>query len=98
MFVCMDLILNSYHCWLNEAAKIGASVSSLDTVSVNQKVGCKRFSFYVGAGNNANLIRSVLRKRHWWKEVDTPDKAHLVWTQLRILSTLQRCKKHEEDW
>jgi len=27
------------------------------------------YKFYVGEGNNSNLIRGILRRRYWWTQV-----------------------------
>lgn len=64
---------------------------------VNKEKG--KYLYYVGHGNNANLIRSLLRKRSWWVEVDSIAKANLVWTQLKVASVLEKIELHiEEDW
>ena len=99
MTSCLDLILNSFHCCLHEDT-INRSVSqmTLEGVNINRQLGQKRFNYYLGAGNNANLIRSVLRKRPWWREVEAPERAQLVWTQLKVESVLERSVKHQEQW
>ena len=101
MMACLDILLNTHHCYLIETPAPATSPSSeaaLDSVSVNQKISGKKYCYYVGMGNNANLIRSVFRKRLWWKEVDSIDKAQFVWTQLKNEAVIERCEKHETDW
>ena len=38
--------------------------------------------FYIGRGNNGNLIRSLMRKRFWFEETSEKE-AHFVWTQIK---------------
>lgn len=42
-------------------------------------------SFYVGKGNNRNLIKEMLKKRWWWSIVEEKNKKtpHFTWTQLK---------------
>lgn len=32
----------------------------------------KSYKFYVGRGNNKNLIKSLMKKRFWFEEVSDP--------------------------
>ena len=87
MFNCFDIILNSFHVRLAQEQKEIEYISGLPkeinkTFYKNWKSRVK-YTYYVGGGNNANLIRSILRKRGWWSEVDNISNAHFVWTQLR---------------
>lgn len=41
------------------------------------------FKFYVGLGNNGNLVRAILKKRFWFEPTKNREEAHLVWTQLK---------------
>lgn len=47
-----------------------------------------RYYYFIGGGNNANLIRSILSKRSWWVETDILNKANFVWSQLKIQTVL----------
>ena len=49
-----------------------------------------RFKYFVGKGNNRNLIVSVLRKRWWWAETNDINSANFVWTQLKHRPTIKR--------
>lgn len=44
----------------------------------------RTFKFYVGKGNNGNLIKSIMKKRFWFEEVDDPMKADFIWSQIKI--------------
>ena len=41
------------------------------------------YKYYLGKGNNAQLVKTVLGNRWWWTRVEEDDKAqaNLVWTQ-----------------
>ena len=47
------------------------------------------YKYFVGVGNNAQLVKTVLGNRWWWSRVEEADKAqaNLVWTQWK-----------EKDW
>lgn len=47
------------------------------------------YKYFVGKGNNAQLVKTVLGNRWWWSRVEETDKAqaNLVWTQWK-----------EKDW
>lgn len=95
----MDIILNSFHCSLDNPKryllqKMPIEGVTLGANSFNPAVKKTRFQYYVGPGNNANLIRSLLRKRSWWVEVDSIAKANLVWTQLKVSAVLDRVERH----
>ena len=41
------------------------------------------YKFYVGEGNNSQLIKKCLKSRGYWMQVDfLADSPNLVWTQL----------------
>ena len=42
------------------------------------------------------MIRSLMRKRSWWVEVDSVSKANFIWTQLRIPTVINRLEVHED--
>jgi hypothetical protein len=54
----------------------------------SKKIKNIKYYYYIGNGNNANLIRSIFRKRSWWAEADNIGKANFVWTQLKLPSIL----------
>ena len=39
------------------------------------------YTAYIGRGNNSSLVKDILKKRWWWKIVDSADEACFVWTQ-----------------
>ena len=88
MHDCLTIILNSYHC-------------SFLPKKVEEPEGRRkerqRFTYYIGAGNNGNLVRSLMRKRCWWTEVDSTSKANLVWTQLRLPGVLEKMELLKND-
>ena len=49
-----------------------------------------KYKFFVGKGNNRNLIKSILRQRWWWTETNDISSANLVWTQLKHLPSIDR--------
>lgn len=44
---------------------------------------CDKFKYFVGAGNNKNLIVSLMKKRWWWSQTNSMTEAHFVWTQIK---------------
>lgn len=50
---------------------------------------CRKYKYYVGAGNNKNLIISLMKKRWWWTEVNSMNDANFIWTQLKQAKILQ---------
>lgn len=55
-----------------------------------------QYTCHVNKYNNPNLIRKVLRKRPWWKEVTYQDEAQInfTWVQFTIRPFLQKIPKH----
>ncbi len=43
-----------------------------------------KIKFYVGPGNNSNLIKGVMRRRPWFALTDKVSEANLVWTQIKV--------------
>ena len=43
-----------------------------------------KVKFYVGPGNNSNLIKGVMRRRPWFALTDKVAEANLVWTQIKV--------------
>ena len=85
MHDCLTIILNSYHCNLLPKKVVEESFHQEGRRKERQ-----RYTYYIGAGNNGNLVRSLMRKRCWWTEVDSTSKANLVWTQLRLPGVLEK--------
>lgn len=48
--------------------------------------------FYVGRGNNSNLIKSLMKKRFWFEETTKAKEANFVWTQIKF-ETIFNCQK-----
>lgn len=44
------------------------------------------YKFYVGPGNNCNLIKGILKRRFWWNITTNKnqDGINFMWTQLKI--------------
>ncbi len=93
MFNCLNIFLNSFHAKLDNKDEdifirtvISNSVNSDGkhrsdkTLKKNDK---QKYTYFLGTGNNSNLIRSIFRKRNWWSEVTNINSANFVWTQLR---------------
>lgn len=66
---------------------------NLDTNTYDEPV-----LYFVGKGNNHVLIRSIMKKRFWWKETKEMDKANFVWTQNKVSSLFssQPIRKYQE--
>lgn len=52
-----------------------------------------KYKFYLGPGNNSLLIKSLMKRRFWWVQVDDPKQANFVWTQLKVNNFYQFQKK-----
>ncbi|CAL6103133.1 Tubulin_tyrosine ligase [Hexamita inflata] len=48
-----------------------------NTVEVSRPV----YKFYLGKGNNEDLVRQVLLTRSWWAETDDKERNNLLWQQ-----------------
>jgi hypothetical protein len=46
--------------------------------------------YFVGRGNNSNLIRSLMKKRFWFEEVGSDKEANFVWTQIKLPHLFER--------
>jgi hypothetical protein len=49
--------------------------------------------FHVGRGNNSSLVKQVMTRRWWWKQlevVEEDEPVNFVWTQLRSLRFSER--------
>lgn len=56
----------------------------------------KPLKYYVGRGNNSNLIKSVMKNRFWWEE-SCLDEADFIWTQIKIENTFNIQKLADVD-
>ena len=58
------------------------------------------YKFYVGKGNNATMVRTLLKARFWWQLHDKEDieKVNFMWTQLRKNSVMTsfKCKLNKK--
>ena len=45
-----------------------------------------KIRFYVGPGNNSNLIKGIMKRRPWYALTDKPQDASFVWTQIKVMS------------
>ncbi|CAD8199428.1 unnamed protein product [Paramecium octaurelia] len=70
----------SYRCFINKI-----NFSNNQCIQSPLKMDAPAYYFYVGKGNNGNLLKNLFRQRWWWQEVDTLDlnKVNMVWTQLK---------------
>lgn len=50
----------------------------------------KTYKFYVGPGNNSDLVAKIIRKRPWWHRVDSARDAHFVWTSTKHKKTIKK--------
>ena len=65
------------------------------------KVVYEKPKVYIGKGNNARLVKSVMRSRWWWTLEKDDANANFAWTQLKISSIYpnQRvCKSELKDF
>jgi len=47
--------------------------------------GDRPFKIFVGFGNNASLIKGIMRRRYWWQLSDKiTEDTNFIWTQLKI--------------
>ena len=50
----------------------------------------KSYKFYVGPGNNSELVIKVIRSRPWWSRIDSAREAHFVWTATKHKKTIKK--------
>lgn len=56
-----------------------------------------KYEYYVGRGNNANLIHSLMKKRWWWQSTNEITlRTKFVWTQRKVDGFFERQPKG--DW
>lgn len=67
------------------------------TLSKQEKNSIGRFYYFVGQGNNAMLIRSLMKRRIWWSETKNIGEAHFVWTQLKVQDIIEAQPTQQEQ-
>lgn len=55
-----------------------------------------KLKYFVGQGNNSNLIKGIMKRRPWFQLTDKMQDAHFVWTQIKNASVFQGQRKAEE--
>ena len=50
----------------------------------------KVYKFFVGSGNNSELVVKVIRSRPWWVRTESSREASFVWTSVKHNKTLKR--------
>jgi hypothetical protein len=63
-------------------------------VSVVEEYDSK-IKFFVGGGNNSNLIKGIMKRRPWFQLTDKQQDAQFIWTQIKIASIYSTQKKGE---
>lgn len=43
-----------------------------------------KYKYFVGKGNNRQLVKTLMKRRFWWVETEDVNEAQFVWTQLKI--------------
>ncbi len=43
-----------------------------------------KYKYFVGKGNNRQLVKALMKRRFWWVKTDDVNEAQFVWTQLKI--------------
>lgn len=46
-----------------------------------------RLTYFIGAGNNRQLVAELMEKRWWWKETNNLHEATFVWSQQKLKQT-----------
>jgi hypothetical protein len=52
-----------------------------------------KVKYYVGPGNNSNLIKGIMKRRPWFQLTDKIQDAQFVWTQIKNPTIFQAQKK-----
>lgn len=52
-----------------------------------------KLKYFVGPGNNSNLIKGIMKRRPWFQLTDKIQDAHFVWTQIKNPTIFQTQKK-----
>lgn len=54
------------------------------------------YKFYVGPGNNGQLVSAVIKKRWYWTRVDSWQQADFIWTQNKQSAIVERLGETQE--
>ena len=54
------------------------------------------YKFYVGPGNNGQLVAATIKKRWFWTRVDSWQQADFIWTQNKQSAIVERLAKTQE--
>lgn len=84
MLNSFSIILASY------GVRVDRSNTSNAVPETSKPKKAEKYGYFVGKGNNKNLIISLFKKRWWWTEADDMSSAHFVWTQIKAQSILQK--------
>jgi hypothetical protein len=57
----------------------------------------EKVKFYVGGGNNSNLIKGLMKRRTWFQLTDKVQEAQFAWTQIKVPSIFASQPKGEKD-
>jgi hypothetical protein len=52
-----------------------------------------KIKYFIGPGNNSNLIKGIIKRRPWFQLTDKVQEAQLVWTQIKVPTVFQLQKK-----
>ena len=85
-------MLNFFSIFLSSFGVYQDRPSTLYCLNSSAKKKLKKFSYFVGSGNNKNLIVSIFKKRWWWTESESMSSADFVWTQLKVKSVMKKQK------
>ena len=85
-------MLNFFAIFLSSFAVYKDKPLSLLSTNSSIKKKSKKFSYFVGSGNNKNLIVSIFKKRWWWTEAESMTSADFVWTQLKMKNVMKKQK------
>jgi hypothetical protein len=56
---------------VNLAHRVFDPLKIIDAATMkNEKISINRPTYYIGRGNNSALVRSLMKRRIWWDEVD----------------------------
>jgi hypothetical protein len=61
------------------------SFSNENVLQIPEEYG-EKIKFFVGSGNNSNLIKGLMKRRPWFQLTDKMQDAQFVWTQIKVSS------------
>ncbi len=56
-----------------------------------------KVKFYVGGGNNSNLIKGIMARRPWFQITDKMQDAQFIWTQIKNMHILSAQPKKDSN-